>query len=135
MAWYLRISGENLNIAQLKSELGLVVASEFHKGEPYLESKPFGKKRRKSGISIETSPTYFNNFKQHIKETINFLEENSGSLKKLESIEIIDHKGLDFGIGLRLNKNDIVVQVEVYPLRLIPLCSFLGFDIETTIYS
>ena len=106
----------------------------FFKGEPQLRTKPHGKKKRFSGLSIKVSDADFNNLTQQIKDTIDFLKENKDKLWHISQTSEVEHATLDFGIELRIDFQKVVYQFERFPNELLKLAGDLGLEIELSLY-
>ena len=135
MSCILTFSGITLDINKLVFESGLKPFNKWNKGEPLYRSKPNGKQKDNSGISLETSLSNFDEPAKQIEETITYLESNRESLLIAAEFRGVDHAYLDFGFNSRLNFEKVIVQVDVFPRRLIKISGILGLSIHVSNYS
>ncbi len=132
MSCILNISGENLNVNSLINLCELKPYKTFYKGDPKNKSRIKDNTFLSSGICIEASDSDFDDFKNQVTDTIQFLEENFKSLIQIQTFKGVDFAYLDFGIQLRQLGG---VQVDTFPIKLIKLAAELGFELMFSIYA
>ncbi len=105
-----------------------------YKGQPRFKTKPEGEKIRYSLLSIETSKANFSDLNKQIKDTIQYIKKNKKKLAHISLTKEIEHATLDFGIDLRIDKKNVLIQSDKFPSDLLKLAGDLGLDIELSIY-
>ncbi|SKA09321.1 hypothetical protein [Sediminibacterium ginsengisoli] len=105
-----------------------------YKGTPIFKNKPDGKKMMHTSASIQTSSAGFNDMPKQVKDTIQYLERNRAKLENILLTRHIDYAILDFGVALRIDHQNILIQSEILSKKLIKLAGELGLSIDITIY-
>jgi hypothetical protein len=134
MSCILTISGQNFDIDTFINKSKLKPYKKSYKGQPKFKAKPDGEKLSRSFLAIETSKADFDNLNIQITDTIRYLKRNKNKLTFLALTKGIDHAILDFGISLRIDKNNILSQSDRFPCELLKLAGNLGIDIELSLY-
>ena len=129
MSCILRIIGNELNLNDLL-KVNLIADTTWEKGTPRLKTKPDGKKHLHSGASYLASLADFDEFEQQISDSIKYLKQNNKLIQEIMSLPDVDEASLDFGI----NKRDVIVQCDFFPLELIKIAGELGLGIELSQY-
>ena len=134
MSCILTISGKNFDVDSFIKKSKLKPYKISYRGQPKLKSKPKGDKLSFSLLSIEASKADFSDFKKQVSDTIRYLKRNRGRLAHVNVTKGIDHAVLDFGIDLRIDRENVLYQSDKFPSHLLKLAGELGFDIEISIY-
>jgi len=134
MSCYLRFAGIMLNVDKLIQKSNLEPDVKWYKGQPKYKSKPDGKLLENSGITIETSSADFDDLTKQIEDTISYLEKHQNSLKHINVFPGIEYAILDFGIKLRIDNENVVIQNDHFPNQLLFLAGTLGLSMQCSIY-
>ncbi|SEP30141.1 DUF4279 domain-containing protein [Mucilaginibacter sp. OK283] len=130
MSCVLRIIGEDFDVDSFILKTGIDPYKVFYKGDPKVKSKPDGKKFEHSGCAIDASEADFTDFKQQVKDVIEFLESNRNKLLFINSGSEIQYAVLDFGVAYNPDK---FTQTQYLPKELLKLAADLGIGIEISI--
>jgi len=128
------ILGKDFDIDAFLAKTKLKGFFKKHRGELLFEKLPKGRKTQHSRIAIETSTADFDNLDKQIKDTIRYLKRNKEKLKYIKKVKDLELAVLDFGIKLKIDGKNVVMQSERYPAELLKLAGDIGLDIETSIY-
>ncbi|QNF33437.1 hypothetical protein HUW51_12165 [Adhaeribacter swui] len=130
----LRISGQNLNVEKLILLIDQKPVSIYRKGEPYLKSKPNGRKNKTSGINYNVSNASFDDLEKQIKDAIKFIKKYKAQIAEVTFDELVDGSTLDFGIDLRIGYQNVAIQADSFPSELLKLLGELNIDLGFTLY-
>lgn len=134
MSCILRISGKKFDVDAFLNETSLRPIQKNYKGEPKFKTRPDGAKLARSHISFQTSNADFDNLKKQITDTIRYLQKHKTQLSVISKTSGIDFAVLDFGIELRIDRKQTLIQSDVFPNKLLSLAGELRLDIELSIY-
>jgi hypothetical protein len=135
MSCVLRIIGKDLDIDTLLAASNLVPYKKMRKGQPRSALKVDGKKMEHSGICIKVSDANFNEFSRQIEDAILYLQTNNKQLKIIASTKEVEFAILDFGVDLRIDNNNVLLETHRLPADLLALAGNLGISIEVSVYS
>ena len=105
-----------------------------YKGEPVFKSKPQGRKLTQSRVSIQTSKAEFDNLDMQIKDTIRYLKKHKDKLSYINKTKEIEYAFLDFGIDLRIDGRNTIMQSDMFPIALVKPAGEIGLSIMLSIY-
>jgi hypothetical protein len=134
MSCILTIGGRNFNVDEFIEKTKLRPYKITYKGQPRIKTKPDGEKLKHSSLSIATSKAGFDDLAKQIADSIRFLKRHQEKLTLLSSTKGIEYAVLNFGINLRIDKANILIQSDKFPHQLLKLAGNIGLDIELTIY-
>src|ERR1035437_4498123 len=126
MSAILRIHGLNLNVDEVLESTSLKPDTVWRKGDLQFLTKPHGKKKESSGLTVLVSNADFDDFKTQIVESTRFLEENWIEIRNIVEHHGVDCVTLDFGIELR----DVPFHSDILPPSLIALAAKAGIWLE-----
>ena len=132
MSCILTISGTKFDVDAFIEITKLQPYRKSYKGHLKFENKPEGEKLTFS--SIETSKANFDNLKKQIEDTIRFLKRNKDKLLNIKLTKGIENAVLNFGIELRIDREKIFIQSDIFPTILLKLAGEVSLDIELSIY-
>src|SRR5580704_7678952 len=121
MSCILTIIGKNFDVDAFIKRSSLKGYSKSYRGEPVFKSKPDGNKLVYSRLSVQTSKADFNNLKKQIADSIRYLKRNKDKLSLITKTKGIDFTILDFGINLRIDKKETLLQSDRFPNELLKL--------------
>ncbi|MDE3143105.1 MAG: hypothetical protein KGL19_03050 [Bacteroidota bacterium] len=134
MSCVLRILGENFDVVKFLKKSNLKASTIFLKEEPKFKTKPEGDKLKHSGLILVVSDADFDDLSLQIKDTIRFLKKNKKGLQLISKTKEIEYAIIDFGIDLKIDKKNKLIQNEFLSNELLKLSGELGFSIELSIY-
>jgi|688.fasta_scaffold1350279_1 hypothetical protein len=94
------------------------------------KGKPFGY----SGFKSSVSEKEWDDLPGQIADAIRFLQRYKSDLKQLRDKYKVRDLTLDFPYYLRIGTNNVVMQCDFLPLKLIGLAGELGIGIELSLY-
>jgi hypothetical protein len=115
MSCILTITGKDLDVDAFIAKSKLRPYRKSYKGEPRLKTKSDGEKLSYSLLAIETSKADFNDLNKQIKDTIRYLERNMRKLAYISITKEVEHAVLDFGIDLRIDRKNVLIQSDKFP--------------------
>ena len=131
MSCVLSIIGENFDVDAFVNESKIRGFNVGYKGDPI--NKVNKRTRTFSLASITTSNADFDNIKDQIEETIEFLVKYKSSLIHIANTPGIECATIDFGVESIIDKNHLTQSFN-FPIELIKVCADLGIEIELSIY-
>jgi hypothetical protein len=134
MSCVLQISGKNLDLDSFLAKSRLKPYKKGYKGDTQFRNKPDGKKLSESYITFLASNADFEDLSSQIRDTIKFLKKNRKGLSYVSKVKGIDSAFLHFGIDLRIDKENILVQTDIFPSELLKVAGDLKIDIAFSIY-
>ncbi len=126
MPCVLRAYGKRFDVERFCSRTSLPVCAVSIKGEPRFTSKPRGRKRLRSGFSVDVSDADFGRLKKQIADAVRFLRRYRREILRLRRFPGVELMSLDFGI----EQTEAYVFSENIPAQLAKLAGELGLDIE-----
>jgi hypothetical protein len=135
MSCVLSLQGRDFDVDRFLTTSALPLPFKVkRKGEPRWPQKPQGATMSFSVLSIVTSESDFNNLKQQIEDTIEYLERNKQYLRHISKADDIEFATLDFGVDLRIDREKLPCHSERLPAKLLLLAGEFGLDIELSLY-
>jgi hypothetical protein len=134
MPCVLAIIGKNFDVDAFIKRSSIQGYRKGYRGEPVFKSKPEGNRLDYSRLSVQPSKADFNNLKKQIADSIRYLKKHKHKLSLIRKTKGIDFAILDFGINLRIDKKEILLQSDRFPNELLKLAGELGLGIELSIY-
>jgi hypothetical protein len=125
--------GEDLNVDDLMSKIGLTPLHVDRKGEPRFG--PSSKKiAKRSGLRFSTSEASEKDLDEQIRDTVSFLETHANDIRTITAFPGVEDAYLDFSNECRLDAN-VIGQNDFFPKELVALAGQLGLGINLTTYS
>ena len=130
----LRVSGKQFDADRYLALSGLEAIKVFRRGEPRFASNPEGKLNDLSGFNVEVSDASWEGVSEQVEDAVAFLKENRDAIRMLRSAPGVEDMSLDFPVDLRIDRVNIVSQLDYFPPELISLAGALGLGIEISVY-
>lgn len=130
----LRVSGAQLDVDGCLASVGLEPLRVYRAGEPRRATRPDGPRNQQSGFNVEVSAAEMDDLAGQIRDACDFLRAHQAALSTLSGWPGVEDLRLDFGVELRIGRNDVETQLGYFPPRLLRLASALGLGLELSIY-
>ncbi|MDB5112782.1 MAG: hypothetical protein JWR67_3896 [Mucilaginibacter sp.] len=131
MSCHLSIIGEDLDIDTFVNKTQMLGFKKSYKGSPIGMSAT--RNLKYSVASITTSEAEFDNIKDQISDTLDFLIKYKDNLRHIASTPEIEYATINFGSDSTINEEQLTQNFH-FTMGLIKICAELGIEIELSIY-
>jgi hypothetical protein len=130
----LRVSSRRKTLTDFLSESQIPHYDAHDKNTPQKFGREKGKPFGYSGFKSSVSEKEWDDLPGQIAHAIRFLQRYKSDLKQLRDEYKVRDLTLDFPYYLRIGRNNVVMQRDFLPPKLIELAGELGIGIELSLY-